>query len=138
MQLLNSDYKHEYNEQSTITQPIILEFRTVKGVEKFAASSILLFASAGKYSYLFTANEEKPLIIFHALNEVENFLKDLYFERCSRYHVVNLTHCKSFRHKKKDGIAVIGIGEKRWEVNITRTYKASFIRRLSEYKGRIQ
>ncbi|TAE27373.1 MAG: LytTR family transcriptional regulator [Candidatus Kapaibacterium sp.] len=86
---------------------------------------------------LHTTKDAKPRLLFHALAEIEERLRnDHRFTRCSRSTILNLHHCKGWKHAQKDALVLCEIAGKEQEYSISRTYKAAFVRAWTEFVQR--
>lgn len=115
----------------------MLAFKTATKVIRVTTEDILYAEADGKCSTLWLRTEEKPQMVFHLLAEIEERLQhDKCFVRCSRFHLVNLTYCKGWRHNLKKAVAFLSISEKEGkeqEITVTSTFKAAFLRYWEDY-----
>ncbi|MCU0427498.1 MAG: LytTR family transcriptional regulator [Candidatus Kapabacteria bacterium] len=133
-------------EKEGLSEPIVpitaLSFKTATKIISVEIADILYAEADGKYSLLHTKSNVEPLEVFHLLGEIAERLQKEGFVRCSRFHLVNLAYCKSWRHTAKTALVFL-----EWdtitqeittqEITVSGTYKAEFIRCWEEKYGKL-
>lgn len=110
-------------------------FKTALGAQAVAIGDIVYCIAAGKNALLHRANEEKPIPVFHSLSDIAKRLEAYpQFVFCHRSTLLNVAHCKAWRHALKEAIALVTLGGARVEEFIvSRTRKKIFLQRWEEY-----
>lgn len=113
--------------------PVIV-IKTMLGMQAVAIEDIVCCIAAGKNALLHCTNEDKPLPVFHSLSDIAKRLEEYpQFVGCHRSTLLNLAHCKSWRHDLKEAVALVHVGKTVKEVSVSRTCKETFIRRWDDY-----
>ena len=98
-----------------------------EGINFVKIKNIIRFQSEGSYTYMYTTEHPKPVLISKPMGEYQEMLINERFSRVHRSHLINLTHVTKYV-KSDGGYAVMSDGTK---VEVARRKKADFTEALS-------
>jgi len=112
----------------------VIVFKTTLGTQVVAIEDIICCIAAGKNALLHCAGEEKPIPVFHSLSDIAKRLEAYpQFVGCHRSTLLNLAHCKAWRHALKEAVALVNLSARVAEFTVSRTRKETFLQRWEEY-----
>lgn len=135
---ISNDLTIQSEEKKTLPSSAIV-LNTPLGMEVIPIESIVSCSADGKYAFLHHADEPQPRLVYHSLAELSMLLgKHKQFVRCHKSLVLNVKYCTGWRHhRKKDALARVGYGARNAEYNVSRTYKAAFVRAWREWMQKV-
>lgn len=77
-------------------------FKTTEGYVFLNFEEIIRIEADYKHSLLYSTTRDKPIRLINGISDVENMIhKELFFFRCHRSHIVNVSHIWQFKEKVK-------------------------------------
>lgn len=127
------------SEEKKALPPPVIMLNTPLGMEAIPIENIASCSADGKYAFLHCAGESKPHLVYHSLAELSTLLGEhTQFVRCHKSLILNVKYCTGWRHhRKKDALVRVGYGPRNAEYNVSRTYKAAFVRTWTEWMQKV-
>lgn len=126
--LLNNQFKTLLSNISEESSQQKIAVPDGEGINFIKIKNIIRFQSEGSYTYMFTADKPKPVLISKPMGEYQEMLTNEQFIRVHRSHLINLQHVTKYV-KSDGGYAVMSDGAK---VEVARRKKTEFTEALSK------
>ncbi len=125
--LLNNQFKTLLSNISEESSHQKIAIPDGEGINFVKIKNIIRFQSEGSYTYMFTTEHPKPVLISKPMGEYQDMLINEDFVRIHRSHLINLHHVTKYV-KSDGGYAVMSDGTK---VEVARRKKTEFTDALS-------
>lgn len=126
--LLNNQFKTLLNNINEKSSQQKIAVPDGEGINFIKIKNIIRFQSEGSYTYMYTLDHKKPVLISKPMGEYQEMLTNEKFIRIHRSHLINLQHV--IKYVKSDGgYVIMSDGTK---VEVARRKKAEFTEALSK------
>jgi len=125
--LINNQFKTLLNNIGGETSHQKIAIPDGEGISFIKITDITHFKSDGSYTYLYSLNNNKPILISKPIGDYQEMLENEPFIRIHRSHLINIQHVEKYI-KGDGGYAIMSDGTK---IEVSRRKKADFIEALS-------